>query len=189
MVALVMSSCFSLRAIKFSKTSVFQGEKVTAILSLYPHSTTGSPDVPFVLIGHQWDANEESDFTVTNPLQFDTKGNFPAGPRELSSDNALRTAALTSGGCDIEGFDPGEATGFIWTAVRTGSQVNDGGKINKVALTKIGIKAHIDASTGSRRLIFISGRWNDDDDGIPEGAELSCTGVFVSSIPVKNAPE
>lgn len=186
LVAVLMSSCFALRGFKWSKASVVQGTKVVAILDLRPHGTSGVKDRPFVLIGTQLDSSDETDFNVVNPLKFAVNGTF-GGPRELSKDNALRNTALASGGCDIDGFDPGEATGLSWTAVRTGPEVNDKGKIGKSAITKIGIKAHNDASTGTRRFAFISGRWNDDDDGIPESGEISCTGVIVTTLPVRPA--
>lgn len=188
--ALMMSSCFSLRGFAWLRTTITVGEKNVALLSLYPHGFTNYTDYPFIIVGLPQDPKDQStSLGVANPKSFDVDGRF-GGPLPLQADPDIAALAPGAGGCNENGLDLGQMTGFLWKAYRTENEVADNGRVGREALTKLGIKSLPNTGGGARKIVFISGSWSDsEDDDVPQAAELDCTGMMFTTLVVRGTSE
>jgi hypothetical protein len=187
---ILFSGCFVLRGFRFSAHKIVKdGKKVVALLSLYPHgraSELQETDRVFIIVEFPNDpatGPEDTNWRVVDPKIFDVHENFGNNPRTLTRDNELRDFILTNDVCsEIQG-GAGRVVLF-----RTQGNVEDNGRIATEALTKLGLKVDSDANADfEERLHFLSGRWDDDGDGIPNGSDgMECTGAVATTLPVKN---
>jgi hypothetical protein len=198
---LLFSGCFVLRGFRFKSSSgtpaykiTRGGSPVTAVLDLYPHGNAREDDesgYPFVVLDFA-DAPQDgaqTNWRVVGParagLYFDVTQNFGnrrvmTGPRG----NTMEVAVLSDPECsEIEGSQQ------LVEVYMTLDVVNDEDRFRKVARTTIELKAQADASTaGIEDPIAIHvGAWNDDGDGIPEDAEISCTSHLGMTLPIRPA--
>ena len=183
---LLFSGCFNLRAFRWTKTKINAGgRKVVAVLGLYPDGDSPESrhkDRPFVIIIFPDDPNEggtQTNWRAVRPKRFDAKGAF-GNPRNLVRDDDLEQFIHDEALCsDV----PNEPERML--LLRTALQVQSNDNFRKQAVTKIGVKAGSSAGSTEDRVSFVSGGWDDDGDGIPEDAEVYCTGVMGTTLPVR----
>jgi hypothetical protein len=184
--AFVLSGCFVMRTLTYTKDTVQAGEKTTAKISVIG---TGSDmlaargvgdEHPFFFLASQ------AGSVLTNGGTFDTKGRFD-GPVALKKDNVLRDNATEA----CESTTPAAARRgpppFIYTAVTTEDPF-DATNERKFIDAKVPIRA-ADANTVDAMAIFM-GTWVDDGDGEPEPQEASddeygCQPPYVTGIKIK----
>lgn len=175
---LLLPGCFVIRGFSFSNWFIPKHGKVIASLNLMP-GVTGSPKAyVFILVGFQTDSADPSQVLVTGPKRFDTKGNF-GGPMKLVKDDVLEGLARDHQSCAVFAGPFLEDTDDAhWVLLRTETPVRSGSKVDKTALTKIGIKPRSPDSEGSL-INFYSGLW--DDIG-PVGPDVDDTYGCTSSV-------
>jgi hypothetical protein len=173
-VCLSLSGCFALRGFQWSTQSAKAGKAVSANLTVAPAVLPGPPtapdshrDIPFTLIGLSY-----GDYlTLGHGSTWDAKGHFN-GPKPLIPDQALADHIISSGECDITDFGqntvPLVDLAHYWRAVRTEAPVNDHGRIAATALERIKLRVKKSAPTTIDNVLFLTGAWQDDGDGVPE---------------------
>jgi hypothetical protein len=192
---MLFSGCFVLRGFRFTKAKIFAGgNKVVAVLSLYPHGHSNEGDEisrPFIVVQFPDDTREggiQTHWRAVNPKVFDVDARFGNNPRELVQDNTLETAVLADSGCSEIPTDEGA----LVVVLRTNNNVNADDKVSREALTRIGLKATADADTtgaaGEDNIAFHVGLWDDDGDLNPESAEIDCTSHLGTSLPIFAQP-
>ena len=183
---LVMTGCFGIRGFSWSATRLPAGGSIVLNLTLSPQTKQAHAlDRPWVLLG--FPKNEavpnDSYFSVGKLRKFDTGGNF-GGPKNLIKDQALATHLSQTDDCQEGGLEPKDFTPQVtWTALRTHNVVDDQGKVARVALTKIRVKAAEGVGDNVPGIVVFVGAWGDDDDGVVEDDETLCTSGVLTSIP------
>jgi hypothetical protein len=190
--ALVMTGCFKLSGFKLSKIVTNNGEKTVLEMKLSPISNTAFKDYPFVVLILPEDvdtAEETTETNVVSPKIFDVNEKFGNNPRAMIADAALRAIVIDNGSpCETEMHGTGKVLVF-----RTSTAVNDRGAVNKVALTRLGLKYTTDQEDFNGTLAnfqFLTGVWLDDPNdktgaGVPEEGEVECTGDATTSFTVR----
>jgi len=152
-------------------------------IRLQPWSQEGNRDYPFVIVGLPINPDTSSPYvSVVSPKTFDTGGNF-GGPRPLVRDDGLRDQLLADDNCSNYGIET--STGFQYYLFRTGTPVNDQGRVAKYAMTKLGLKAKGTTEIPLSTVQIGSGGWEDDNDSIPEADEAFCNAGAETSMLIK----
>jgi hypothetical protein len=190
--AQVLSGCYFLRELNWTKDKLDPGGSSTAKIGLQPSGSVmarGGNDGYFFLTV----LGEGNGIDFNRPV-FDTSD--VTGQREkLTRDNALRDFVYESGECGPFGVfreraERGNVPAILW---RTESPISSAPS-RKFLNAKLKANASQDASGFGG--IVSTGQWIDDGDGVPEEEDndpntqddrISCTGQTTTSILVKGA--
>jgi hypothetical protein len=179
--ALLLPGCFVIVGFRFSRFNVPKGGKAIARLWLRPAIPEGVRGNFFILVHYFTEVMEPPLLRVARPKVFDKKGNF-GGPFRLVGDNDLEDFVRDSELC-AEGFAGGFAQDDVdshWVLLRTKKRVRTRGKIEKTALTEIGLRDRPGGGDAASIVHLYSGLWRDDDT--TEGPSLDDTTLCLSSV-------
>jgi hypothetical protein len=188
-IALVTSGCFQIRMFKLNKDSLSAEETVTVRVETYPVSmstTDTSSGYFFLLIGYD-------NIAWHGSSQVDVEGNW-GGPYNKGNNTALKNLLLTDGMCNANGVDAQDmaASFAAWRVVVSDTQFGPEGPtaaqlddVNRVQLYFDAPSAVSDGDRGD--VVVFSGIWDDEWiaslPGVPEAAEIACTGMISFSVP------
>lgn len=176
---LLLPGCFIIRGFTFSNWFIPKRGKVIANLHLVPGATGIPKAYVFILVGFPSPDTDPSQLLVTGPRRFDTKGNF-GGPLKMVRDDVLEGIVRDGEGCAIlAGSFNDDIENSHWMLLRTKVPVRSGKKVDKTALTQIGIKPRSPGASGSL-INFYSGLWRDDH--APVGPDVDDTFGCLSAV-------
>ena len=180
--SLALSGCFVWSSFKWSSPVVKPGERATGTIGLMPENG-GSRDrfVQFFLVG----LSEQSQFSLGGARKWDVKGQY-GGPETMFSDGSLANAATNSQSCAVGDSRPVDITGFDWFALRTNGEIDDRDKVNKLLISKLGLKAANGATPSQEQIYVLSGGWYDENDNQqPASDEIGCGGGTITAMTIK----
>jgi hypothetical protein len=188
-IVLVTSGCFQIRMFKLNKDSIAAGEMVTVRVETFPismNTTDTQSGYFFLLIGYD-------NIDWQGASQVDVDANW-GGPYNKGNNIALKDLLLTDGMCNANGIDAQDmAASFAdWRVVvgdtefgPEGATAAELGLRNRVQLYFNGPAGVGDGDRGD--VVVFSGIWDDEWiaslPGVPEAAEIACTGMISFSVP------
>lgn len=181
----LLSGCYQLRSLTWSKDVVGPGDKSTATIGLSPFSDENDGHF-FMLV--QFLDDSPSGLKV-NGVKFDTTKVTADKPKKMSRDIALETAIFDDTNSDCEGvLNSRRGPPPVFSAVfRTAGAVPD--NASKPVFAKLKAKLAQDAEGGAIGKIE-TGVWVDDGDLAPEANsdedDIFCTGGADTSLFFKN---
>jgi hypothetical protein len=184
--SLVGSACWQIRYLSYWPKSLSMGDVAKVKVNLFPLSISlASNTYVVVLIGH------DSTLSLDSVSSFDMLGNW-GGPYTSSQLAPLETLLLSGGTCLGAGVDAAdvEASGTYtdWYAFRSNDKIDGTGIAAADLGTPLRVNIKVErsggASNGYGGLVIFTGAWADNDnDGVPEGGEVVCTGMLTLTIP------
>lgn len=175
---LLLSGClFMLQGFTVLDGHIKPGIKTKARFTLRPATDDNERVYQFVVVG----VDDGGDLAV-GKATWGTDGKF-GGPTKMPVSAPLPAVMGTSGDCVVSGFNFGDVANTTWKAFMI--QVRTRGKVSQAATVDVVVKATQAAATGPWPVIGVTGIWNDDGDGIVNGADsFVCSGASTSSLNV-----
>lgn len=189
--ALLLPGCFVITGFRFSRFNVPRGGKAIARLWLRPGAPEGVRAYVFILVHYFTDTVDPPLLRVARPKVFDKKGKF-GGPFKLVGDPELEELARDNELCAM-GFAGGFAEDDVnshWVLLRTKERVRTRGKVEKQALTEIGLKDRPGGGNSVSAVHLYPGVWRDDDttDGPSMDDTVLCLASVETSIMIGRGP-
>jgi hypothetical protein len=177
--AVLTSSCFSMRQFYWSNPNPASGGSSFAVQKMYPTTSGSLVTYEFVMVG--WAGSG----ITTSKRRFDITGNY-GGPYNMVQDNTLRSILLGGGECQNQGIDVADITGMNWKLFRTQVEITTGSG-NEALVARQSMRVNFpDEGEATRTFVFVTGSWSDDGDGLPEGDDdvFFCSGMMFTTIAV-----
>lgn len=191
--SLVAGACFQMRVISLTGDKALSpGAGTQYKIDLFRMSDLNdSNGYIFLLIGLD-------DLNFNSWSNWDLKANFggPFGSGTCGTANkycqhdALETLALTDDECSANGLSASTLTSDYgtWYAFRTTNLINSGSYgLSQKFRVKLNVsRAGSTDDDAQGEIVVFSGSWNElSVNGTPESGELTCTAVYMGSIPFK----
>jgi hypothetical protein len=186
----VLSSCWALQSFTIGDYTLTPGQTTKAKLTLRPMGAAYAPVFTgarqFVIIGVGTIGGDTTDIGVSNAT-WGVNRQF-GGPLPMGVENGIVTS-LAAGDCAQSGLDFTDIGGVTWKAFATPTNKNDGGKVEKMSVIQVVLKAKAAAVDAGENytIMGVVGAWKDDGDGTPEDTastddQYICWGISTGSV-------
>lgn len=171
--ALVASSCYSIKNAYINKTNVVYGESLTAVIQLRSVADLQGRPTIWVLMPDDWSIGALKDFDSA------TMGHHPLG-----TNFSAKQWIETPGNCVQNGLDVGgpAPSGYVWKALRvTDGDLTPSG-ITEIQRARIQLVAGSTAETIGIR--FVTGTTIDESGNPGTVSSGVCAGIYAPSVTV-----